>query len=136
MKNKDDAPNEGSGDISTNHIVNEKNVEDLEDFGNKKESSMDRPRPLVRHYEGNSERHPVKSMCQADDHQEETRVINNGLQELSSLQQHAVSAENIDRNIDYQGWLELKKRKWKDALDKRKRQRYIFPYEISALYNA
>ncbi|KAK9939849.1 hypothetical protein M0R45_016531 [Rubus argutus] len=31
--------------------------------------------------------------------------------------------KELTENVDYQGWLEIKKRKWKDTLEKRKKQR-------------
>ncbi|KAH9623648.1 hypothetical protein KSS87_011324 [Heliosperma pusillum] len=37
--------------------------------------------------------------------------------------QNVASVEEVDRTVDYAGWLEQKKRKWKDNREKRKRQR-------------
>ena len=108
----------------TNGVMNEEIVEDLEDFGNKKKSSVNGPRPIVRCYEVNNKQHLVKTNGQVGYLQRQTDHSENVLQELPPLQQNALSSENIDRNVDYQGWLELKKRKWKDTLERRKKQRY------------
>ncbi|WCJ41776.1 DNA polymerase epsilon catalytic subunit A [Euphorbia peplus] len=100
---------------TSNHTLDGENVEDLEDFQNKS-SSVYRPRPIVRCYEINNQKHSTKAKSKMDSLQQE---IDNG----QSLQENISIAENIDKNVDYQGWLEQKKRKWKDALDRRKRQK-------------
>ena len=111
LRSKDDA-------TITNH--DEADVKDLEDF-QIKSSSINGPRPIVRCYDVNEKR-PAKKTGQLNSAEQQTDTGH----ELSSLSQHNTSyVENIDRNVDYQGWLELKKRKWKDILDKRKKQRYI-----------
>ncbi|KAK9279688.1 hypothetical protein L1049_013368 [Liquidambar formosana] len=101
--NKDDTVKLNIDTITTNHVIHEENVEDLEDFRNKGRTSVVGPRPIVRCYEVNNKQHSVKTM--------------------SPLLQNAISTENIDRNVDYQGWLEIKKRKWRDTREKRKKQR-------------
>lgn len=102
----------------TNH--DEANVKDLEDF-QIKSSSINRPRPIVRCYDVNEKR-SAKKTGQLNFAEQQTDSVH----ELSSQPEHNTSyAENIDRHVDYQGWLELKKRKWKDILDRRKKQRYI-----------
>ncbi|QHN82509.1 hypothetical protein S83_070461 [Arachis hypogaea] len=45
---------------------------------------------------------------------------------LSLIQQKKISSENVDINVDYQGWLEIKKRKWKSILEKRKKVKVKF----------
>ncbi|OAY51429.1 DNA polymerase epsilon catalytic subunit A [Manihot esculenta] len=103
---------------SADHIMNKENVEDLEDFQNKS-SSKNGPRPIVRLYEMNNGKCLQNATGRMDSSQQQ---INNR-ESIELLQQNASSTESIDRNVDYQGWLELKKRKWKDVLDRRKRQR-------------
>ncbi|XP_068664091.1 DNA polymerase epsilon catalytic subunit A-like isoform X2 [Aristolochia californica] len=73
---------------------------DIEDFANKETTSLVRPRPVVRSHEVNKE-----------------------LPSSKNYHQNGISAENIDRNVDYHGWLEMKKRKWKDSRERRKRRR-------------
>lgn len=96
-----------------NHVIDEENIDDLEDFRNNGKASVLGPRPIVRNYEVNSGRQTVKT----------TQV--NSLKQHSELLMHknAVSEEEIDKDVDYQGWLDLRKRKWKDTREKRKRQR-------------
>lgn len=106
---------------SADHIMNKENVEDLEDFQNKS-SSKNGPRPIVRLYEMNNGKCLQNATGRMDSSQQQ---INNR-ESIELLQQNASSTESIDRNVDYQGWLELKKRKWKDVLDRRKRQRCVF----------
>ncbi|KAK7251036.1 hypothetical protein RIF29_33901 [Crotalaria pallida] len=54
-------------DCDSIHLVKEEQiVNDLEDFGNKAKSSTFGPRPIIRHYEANNERHPVKINDQVD----------------------------------------------------------------------
>lgn len=36
-------------------------------------------------------------------------------------QQNEILCEDIDRTVDYQGWLQMKKRKWKNMLGMRKK---------------
>jgi DNA polymerase epsilon subunit 1 len=114
--------------VDTNSLLNEKIVEDLEDFRNKSSSSINGPRPIVRTYEVNNGQHSAKTNCQVGSLQQQTDHSENVLQESLPLQENACSSEYIDRNVDYQGWLELKKRKWKDTLERRKKQRYVFCY--------
>lgn len=111
--------------VDTNSLMNEKIVEDLEDFRNKSSSSVNGPRPIVRSYEVNNGQHSAKANGQVGSLHQQTDHIENVLQESLPLQENVRSSENIDRNVDYQGWLELKKRKWKDTLERRKRQRYV-----------
>lgn len=96
-----------------NGVMNEEIVKDLEDFGNKSRKSVTGPRPIVRCYEVNNRQNSVKTNDQVGCLQQQTDHRLPGL-----------SSENIDKNVDYRGWLELKKRKWKDTLERRKRQRY------------
>lgn len=106
---------------TTNHVMAEENIEDLEDFRNKGKTSSAGPRPIIRCYEVNSKQHPDNSNCLADLPQQ---PANHSASEMMPLQHTEISTNSIDRNMDYQGWLEMKKRKWKDAREKRKRQRY------------
>ncbi|XP_057988015.1 DNA polymerase epsilon catalytic subunit A isoform X2 [Hevea brasiliensis] len=118
LSNLDESLRRTSDSVTTDHMMNEENVGDLEDFLNKS-SSKNRPRPIVRLYAINNEKCSQKATGRMDSSQQQ---IDNG-ESMQLLQRNASSTENIDRNVDYQGWLELKKRKWKDNLDTRKRQR-------------
>ncbi|XP_071723103.1 DNA polymerase epsilon catalytic subunit A-like isoform X1 [Rutidosis leptorrhynchoides] len=106
----------GTNDTAASHIDVE-NVGDLEDACNKS-SLVDGPRPIVRCYEANSRQHSVRNTS-CDSAQQSDHGQERGLPSSSPQDNHL----SIDRNVDYQGWLKLKKRKWKDMLEKRKRQR-------------
>jgi len=95
-----------------NLVMVDETVNDMEDFGNKGRSSTLGPRPIIRHYEQHSE----KFNGQEDSEQQHIDSSNTD-------QQNETSCENVDRTVDYQGWLQLKKRKWKNMLGKRKKQR-------------
>ncbi|XP_058761674.1 DNA polymerase epsilon catalytic subunit A-like isoform X2 [Vicia villosa] len=101
------------------NIMVDESVNDLEDFGNKGRSSTG-PRPIIRHYEANNEQHSEKINGQEDSEQQAVDR-SNILHPLS--QQNEISCEDIDRTVDYQGWLQMKKRKWKNMLGMRKKQR-------------
>lgn len=113
-----------SDPVGTNIVRNEEIAEDLEDFRNKSCSSVNGLRPIVRSYKVNDEQHFIKKNGQVHSVHNKTGHGENLLQESPQLHQTSCSSENIDRNVDYQGWLELKKRKWKGTLERRKRQRY------------
>lgn len=102
----------------------DENVEDLEDFPKKRRNSVNGPRPIVRCFEVNNEQKTVKTTDQVDSLRQQLEPSEVSDQQPSS--QNAIDTENIDRIVDYKGWLELKKRKWKDNLDRRKKQKYIF----------
>ncbi|PPR80400.1 hypothetical protein GOBAR_AA40313 [Gossypium barbadense] len=97
-------------------------VGDLEDFQNKRGSKKG-PVPIVRSYEMNKDQGPIEAAVQGNTMQRQTDHRGSEQNLSSILQPNVQSTENIDRNVDYQGWLELKKRKWKDNLERRKRQR-------------
>lgn len=109
--------------ITSNHVISEENIEDLEDFRNKGRTSSAGPRPIVRCYEVNGKQQSDAMNCLANSTQQ---PANHSESALTPMQPTDISTDNIDRNVDYQGWLEMKKRKWKDAREKRKRQRYPF----------
>ncbi|KAL6341762.1 hypothetical protein AAG906_038006 [Vitis piasezkii] len=106
--------------ITSNHVISEENIEDLEDFRNKGRTSSAGPRPIVRCYEVNAKQQSDAMNCLANSPQQ---PANHSESALTPMQPTDISTDNIDRNVDYQGWLEMKKRKWKDAREKRKRQR-------------
>ncbi|KAJ8568462.1 hypothetical protein K7X08_027995 [Anisodus acutangulus] len=110
--NRDDA-------VASKHSKNQQNFEDLEDFKQSGKSSIFGPRPVVRCHGVNKE-HPVNTSDQVDSRQQ------NG--QASSLfkmlpSQEIAAVEDVDRNVDYHGWLQQKKRKWKEIREERKRQR-------------
>ncbi|XP_057955577.1 DNA polymerase epsilon catalytic subunit A-like [Malania oleifera] len=108
---------------TTNHVIDGENVEDFEDFRNKGRTSAVGPRPIVRCYEVNNERHSDKKNSHVYSLQQETVYGENVHQLISQEQQNATAVEHIDKNLDYQGWLEIRKRKWKGIREMRKRQR-------------
>ncbi|ESQ36065.1 hypothetical protein EUTSA_v10006524mg [Eutrema salsugineum] len=93
------------GVLDTNHSVAHDNVEDIEDFCKENRPAVKGPKPFARSYEVNKE----KSECEQ--------------QESWGPKRDDISFQNIDRKVDYQGWLELKKRKWKETLEMRKKRR-------------
>lgn len=100
-------------------MINEENVEDLEDLQNRRVQSLDGRNPIVRSYEqrtGKAMNRPNSMQCKMDS-------VGSLEKQSSTLQKDFMASENIDKNVDYQGWLDLKKRKWKETLEKRKRQR-------------
>lgn len=107
----------------------DENVEDLEDFPKKRRNSVSGPTPIVRCFEVNNEEETVKTTDQVDSLRQQ--VEPNEVLDHQPSSQNTIDTENIDRDVDYKGWLELKKRKWKDNLDRRKKQRYFF----SLMYN-
>ncbi|KAL6523491.1 hypothetical protein OROGR_017094 [Orobanche gracilis] len=72
----------------------EHKVVDLEDFGNKGKSSNYTPTPIVCSYE----------------------KIDHG-QNMNDIPME----DGVDRHVDYQGWLNQRKRKWKQVREKRKK---------------
>ncbi|KAL8140374.1 hypothetical protein V2J09_006395 [Rumex salicifolius] len=84
---------------------------DLEDMGNKSRIGVP-TRPLIRNYEvakGQNFVGEASSLGHTDQDQNK-----DGQEDLDS---------EIDKNVDYNGWLEQRKRKWKQVREQRKRQR-------------
>ncbi|PWA40336.1 DNA polymerase epsilon catalytic subunit [Artemisia annua] len=99
MINKDDSKNDANEE---DRLPNEQNVVDLEDFGGNRKSSGVGPIPIVRCYETN---HKTSG------------------QGASSMEK-----PDQDKHLDYQGWLDSRKRKWKQVREKRKRQSLTRPF--------
>ena len=118
---------------TTDQIIDEKNVGDLEDFKNGVRTSVTIPRPIVRCYEVNNTLHPAKASCLVNSPQKQNDGSGSVRQPLSPLQQNTINIEEIDQKVDYQGWLEIRKRKWKDTRERRKRQRYAFLWTYEQL---
>ncbi|EHA8586834.1 hypothetical protein COCNU_scaffold001050G000020 [Cocos nucifera] len=101
----------------------ETNVGDMEDFVTKKDVSKG-PRPVVHCYEVNKENYSSKQSCPEAglilSHKQQNATL---CRPLMSSNQNGTCGESVDRNIDYQAWLEVKKRKWKDSREERKRRR-------------
>ncbi|CAH8251565.1 unnamed protein product [Arabidopsis lyrata] len=93
------------GGLETDHPVTKDNVEDIEDFCKENRPSVKGPKPIARSYEVNKK--------QSEREQ----------QESWDPEFHDISFQNIDKSVNYQGWLELKKRKWKVTLEKKKKRR-------------
>ncbi|KAJ0887133.1 putative DNA-directed DNA polymerase [Helianthus annuus] len=120
--NKDDPKNDAIGE---NHDPNEQNVADMEDFGSNGKSSGVGPRPIARSYETKR-----KSSGEGDSSKKKIDSDHSGNLPASSAQAIDVDIEDIDKHLDYQGWLDSKKRKWKQVREKKKRQRYFSTYKL------
>ncbi|PWA95928.1 DNA polymerase epsilon catalytic subunit [Artemisia annua] len=100
------------------HAPNEQDVVDLEDFGSNGKSSGVGPRPIVRSFETNHKTSGQGASSKKKlDHDQYVDPL------VSSQQPVDIDIEDIDRHLDYQGWLDSKKRKWKQVREKRKKQR-------------
>ena len=111
------------GASSSKHVMNSENSDDIEDF-QKKTSATNVPKPVVRSYNVTAMKHSVTKDSQVDSMMQE-KCKGVGCDPSSPLH-----FKDIDRNVDYHGWLEMKKRKWRNILDKRKKQRYALFSEI------
>jgi DNA polymerase epsilon subunit 1 len=85
---------------------------DLEDMIGTKLNGRKNPRPVVRVYETGNEGSNLQGAPALED----------GAQAPSVRQMREATP---DKNEDYQAWLEHKKRKWKEARDKRRRSRLM-----------
>lgn len=105
--------------VASKHSNNQQNFEDVEDFRHSGKSSILGPRPVV-HRHGVNKEHPVNASDQGDSQQQ-----NGSASSLSKMlpSQEIAAVEDIDRNVDYHGWLQQKKRRWKEIREERKRQR-------------
>ncbi|XP_020701921.2 DNA polymerase epsilon catalytic subunit A isoform X1 [Dendrobium catenatum] len=97
---------------------NDASVRDLEDIVNSGNSLISGPQVVVLDTKVNKESHLVKQSFQANG-------LNMSQEPLIELNHKDASGESIDRNVDYQGWLAIKKRKWKTTLEKRKKRRLV-----------
>lgn len=125
VEKRDDAVSANNDLDTTNHKIGESNVIDLEDFRSNRKTSLVRPRPIVHAYGINNEMSRSKTSFQVES-PEQIDFGGNGCMASKQPLQTVFIKENIDRNVDYEGWLELRKRKWKETREKRKRQRYVF----------
>ncbi|XP_071932173.1 DNA polymerase epsilon catalytic subunit A-like [Coffea arabica] len=114
----------GSSDVISNKQgVDEQNAADLEDFGKISRTFRVGPRPVVHCFDANEVQQLSKTSSELDCPPQQS-IRDGGTPKLwTSPQEAAISKESIDRNVDYRGWLELKKRKWRETREKRKRQR-------------
>lgn len=83
-------------------------IEDMEDLGTSKVKSRALHNPIVCSFEANKENYPNKRV----------------LAPRQKIDDNSPSVE-VDREKDYYGWLDGKKRKWKEVLEKKKRRRYF-----------
>ena len=118
---RDDLLKRNGDAIGTSHAIDEENIRDFEDFQNSDHSGNE-PRPIVRCYEVHKQ-NSVRTIGKVDSLQEQA----DNSEKVHEA--NAVSSVSVDRSVDYQGWLEIKKRKWKENLDRRKRQRYFITYK-------
>ncbi|KAL2240087.1 UNVERIFIED_CONTAM: DNA polymerase epsilon catalytic subunit A, partial [Sesamum indicum] len=111
-----------SGDSQTNdHAVDGHNVTDMEDFRNTGKTPAVGPQPIVRSYETDTVKHDVRTSNLVENAEQNDRDESGHKPSTLTLQK--VFEESIDRSVDYQGWLESRKRKWKETREKRKRKR-------------
>lgn len=101
---------------TTRKTADDASVRDLEDILNSENSFKGGPQPVVLGTEANKENHSIKQFFQVSG-------SNMAQAPLIELNDKDASGESIDRNVDYQGWLVAKKRKWKSTLEKRKKRR-------------
>ncbi|KAI3461306.1 hypothetical protein Pfo_017969 [Paulownia fortunei] len=118
---RDDAVSVSDDPQANDHTTNGHNVTDMEDFRNTGKTLPVRPQPIVRSYGINNEQHQVKTSNLVESAEQGDRDGSGHKHSTHPLQK--VFEESIDRSVDYQGWLELRKRKWKETREKRKRQR-------------
>lgn len=104
--NEEEVRNDTNG---KEHVLQEQEVVDLEDFGSKGKSSNSTPRPVVRSYENNGKTSSSKE--KVDHGQSMNPVVDIPVE------------DNIDSHVDYQGWLNQRKRKWKQVREKKKKQK-------------
>lgn len=86
---------------------------DLEDMVGTKLTGRKMPRPVIRVYDKDKQISNVQMTNKS--------VIEDGIEMPPARQ---VRETTPDKNDDYEAWLEHKKRKWKEARDKRKRSRF------------
>lgn len=109
------------GASSSKHVMNGKNSYDIGDF-QKKASSTNGSKPVVRSYDIRALKHSVTKDSQVDS------MMHKKFKGVGCDPSSPFHFKDVDRNVDYHGWLEMKKRKWKSNLDKRKKQRYVVRY--------
>ncbi|CAL9170786.1 unnamed protein product [Musa hybrid cultivar] len=102
-------------------------VGDIEEILVKDGARVLPPRPVVHSFEFNREINSRKPSSPVSgmpvDLQEQDLTLFGSNQSLVSSSNNGISSENVDKTIDYQAWLETKKRKWKDSREERKRCR-------------
>ncbi|KAM3201238.1 DNA polymerase epsilon catalytic subunit A [Capsicum annuum] len=113
--------------VASKHSKDQQNCEDLEDFRQCGKSSIFGPRPVV-HRHGVNKEHPLSTSDQLDSRQQNGHACS-----LSKVlpSQEIAAVEDIDRNVDYNGWLQQKKRKWKENREERKHQRLDTPKTVN-----
>ncbi|CAA0372322.1 unnamed protein product [Arabidopsis thaliana] len=84
-------------------VLDKNHSTDIEDFCKENKPSVKGPKPVARSYEVDR---------------------NHSEQESWDPEFHDISLQNVDKNVDYQGWLELEKRKWKMTLKNKKKRRF------------
>lgn len=116
--------------VSDDHNGHKQNkiMSDMEDFRNA-ENSQVRRKPIVHSY-SITNRELQDKADNLEKGVEQNDRDETGDKHLRPLLQKDIH-EEIDRSVDYHGWLELKKRKWKETLEKRKRQRYYYIFQLS-----
>ncbi|KAI4373579.1 hypothetical protein MLD38_011693 [Melastoma candidum] len=122
MCKKDDELRNSGPEMVPEQLIDEGVIGDLEDFHSKGQNSVDRPRPVVRHYGEKSEQHQDKDPSKGNGVANGILTQDNRCDSVSIMQKD-VQLEIVDRSLDYEGWLEMKKRKWREVRDQRKRQR-------------
>ncbi|RWW20753.1 hypothetical protein GW17_00015115 [Ensete ventricosum] len=105
----------------------ETTVGDIEEISVKDGARVLPPRPVVHTFEVNREINSRKPSSPVSgmpvDLQEQHLTLFGSNQSLVSSSNNGISSENVDKTVDYQAWLETKKRKWKDSREERKRRR-------------
>lgn len=119
-KEKDDAVGLSGNPRANGHSTDGQNITDMEDFRSGK-SPLVRPQPIVRSYAIHNKQHQVETSNLVESAQQNDGETGHN-QSTHPLQK--APEETIDRVVDYQGWLESRKRKWRGTREKRKRQRY------------
>lgn len=114
-KEKDDANGQN---------IDVQNITDMEDFRSGKTPPV-RPQPIAHSYVIHNEHHQVETNSLGGSTQQND--VQTGQNQSTHPLQKAPE-ETIDRVVDYQGWLESRKRKWRGTREKRKRQRYSSSY--------
>nr|CAD1820134.1 unnamed protein product [Ananas comosus var. bracteatus] len=100
-------------------MQNEKDLGDVEDLVTSKAPSRKGHRPIVHSYEINKENYPTKQSFMGAEQQQNGAACRSN-EPLMSLKKSNASAEVIDRNIDYQGWLDVKRENGEKPVSKRR----------------